>query len=394
MPFSEIKKYLAFIIFSLVLFTLMLFIENNNGKFDTEDFKVFYMAGKALLSGGQVYGLSFGLYTGYYKYSPFILILLSSYTIFSFKTAAIIHFFLTTISAISIIILLEQLITRYLFKVKKHHIYTSFLILLSVLLHYVRDLHMGNINIILLFAMIIALKLSLESKEIAAGIIIALVIMTKPYFIILGIPFLIFKKYKTVISIAVSGILLTLSTAIIFGLSKSLNMHLNWFSAMLDHSNFLDSPYTVISLLDFYFGLSISKSFGIPLFGIITLIISSYFFNISKKETTNEYNKSLIFSYFILIGIIPNILITDVEHFLFSLPLISMVILYLQQIKKYYWSILFMVAILIYGGNSSDLIGNDLSIKVKLWGFVGIGNLMILGSAISVYLNRDAWEEN
>jgi hypothetical protein len=369
----------------------MLFIENNNGKFDTEDFKVFYLAAKALFSGEQVYGISFGLDTGYYKYSPFILIVLSSYTLFTFKIASIIHFFLTVFSAIFSIIILEQLIAKYLFKVKKQHIYTSLLILLSVLLHFVRDLHMGNVNIILLFLMILALKFSLESKEIAAGILIALVILTKPYFIILGIPFLIFKKHKTVFSIAISGISLTLLTATILGFSTSLNLHLDWFKAMLEHSDYLYSPYTVTYLLDYYLGLALPKNIDLPLFGLITLLVSAYFYKISRTETLIEHNKSLVFSFFILIGIIPNLLITDVEHFLFSLPLISIVILYLQQIRKYYWTILFIIVIFIYGGNSSDLVGNDLSLKIKFWGFVGIGNLMIICAAICIYLNRNEW---
>jgi len=366
----------------------MLFIENNNGKFDTEDFKVFYMAAEALFSGEQVYGTAFGLSTGFYKYSPFILIILSSYTLFSFKIASIIHFFFTTISAVLSIIVLQELIHKYLFKVKKQHIYTSFLILISVLLHIVRDLHMGNINVILLFIMILALKLSLESKEIAAGILIALVILTKPYFIILGIPFLIFKKYKTVYSIAISGIFLTLLTAIFLGFTKSMNMHMDWFKAMLEHSEYLYSPYTVIYLLEYYFGIALPNSLSFPLFGFIILSISAYFYRISIKETSIEYDKSLVFSYFFMIAIIPNLLITDVEHFLFSLPLISIVILYLQQIKKYYWSLIFIIVILIYGGNSSDLVGNDLSLKIKFWGFVGIGNLMIFAAAFIVYLRR------
>jgi len=87
------------------------------------------MAAEALFSGEQVYGTAFRLSTGFYKYSPFILIILSSYTLFSFKIASIIHFFFTTISAVLSIIVLQELIHKYLFKVKKQHIYTSFLIL-------------------------------------------------------------------------------------------------------------------------------------------------------------------------------------------------------------------------------------------------------------------------
>jgi hypothetical protein len=363
----------------------MLFVENNNGKFDTADFKVFYMAAKALFSGEQVYGVPFGMETGYYKYSPFILLVLSFYTLFSFKVGAIIHFFVIAFSAIFSIIFLEQIVNDYFFKNNKWRILTSFLILLSVLLHFVRDLHLGNTNTILILMMILAIKLTLESKEIAAGILIALVIMTKPYFIVLGLIFLLFKKYKLIATIAITGIALTLSTSIFLGFQNSYLMHIEWFKAMLMHSDYLTSSYTFFYFADYYFGIKIPISYSFPFFILIAISISLFFYKRSINETTLESNRTMIFSYFILIGIIPNILITDVEHFLFSLPLISIVILYLKDQKNHFYNILFAVVIFMYGGNSSDLVGNELSNDIKYWGFVGIGNLIIIGSAFVVY---------
>jgi len=394
MSFSQLKKYLIFIITSLVLFTLMLFIESNNGKFDTADFKVFYLAAKALISGDQVYGIPFGMETGYYKYSPFSLLILSFYTLFSFKVGAIIHFYVIAFSAIFSIILLEQIINDYLFKNQKWRVLTSFLILLSVLLHFVRDLHLGNTNTILILLMILAIKLTLESKEIAAGILLAIVIMTKPYFIILGLIFLLFKKYKLIASIAATGTILTLSTGIFIGFQDSYLMHIEWFKAMLMHSDYLTSSYTLFYFADYYLGIKIPISYSFPFLIIIASIISILFYLKSQKETTIEKNKTLIISYFILIGIIPNILITDVEHFLFSLPLISIVILYLKDQKNHIYNIIFFLIIFMYGGNSSDLVGNELSNDIKYWGFVGIGNLLIIGAAISVYLNKNKWNKN
>lgn len=379
------KKYSIFILFSFVLFTLMLIIENYNGKFDTDDFKVFYMAAKALTSNNQVYGVPFGLSTGFYKYSPFTLLLFSFYTLFSFKIGAIIHYFISATSAILSIITIEQIINKYILINNKWSIVSSFLILLSVLLHFIRDLHLGNTNIILIFALILSIKMVLESKEILAGLIIALVILTKPYFIVLALILLVYKKYKTVASITVSGIVLTLSTAVILGFSKSYNLHIEWFEAMLAHSSYLSSPYTVFYLINYYFGIEIPQVFSFVFFGIVILLISLFFYLKSKKETAIENNKSLIFAFFITIAIIPNLLITDVEHFLFSLPLIAIVILYIRNLKNYIFASIFTLIIIMYGGNSSDIVGNELSIDIKYWGFVGIGNLLIIASAFLIY---------
>ncbi len=233
--------------------------------------------------------------------------------------------------------------------------------------------------------MILAIKLTLESKEIAAGILLAIVIMTKPYFIILGLIFLLFKKYKLIASIAATGTVLTLSTGLFIGFQDSYLMHIEWFKAMLMHSNYLTSSYTLFYFADYYLGINIPISYSFPFFILIAIVISLFFYKKSIHELEAEKNKTMIISYFILIGIIPNILITDVEHFLFSLPLISIVILYLKDQKNHIYNILFAVVIFMYGGNSSDLVGNELSSDIKYWGFVGIGNLLIIGAAIVVY---------
>jgi len=43
------------------------------------DFKVYYLAGKAFFKGYPIYGVNFGLTSGYYKYSPVFILLFSCY---------------------------------------------------------------------------------------------------------------------------------------------------------------------------------------------------------------------------------------------------------------------------------------------------------------------------
>lgn len=273
-----------------------------------------------------------------------------------------------------------------MFKIEKKGLLALILILLGILIHLIRDLHLGNTNMILVLFLIIGLKLSLESQEKYAGIFLALVILTKPYFIILMLPFLVSKKYKTIVSTAITGFGLTLLTGIILGFNKSLFLHIEWFQEMLRHSLYLVSPYTIFYFSDFYLGFAIPSKFHFLLFGLIAILISLYFWFYSNRNSQNrETNKGLIFNYFILLAIIPNILITDVEHFIFSLPLIAIIIYYLKKENNYYWIIVFILIILMYGGNSSDLVGNELSYKIKIWGWVGIGNLLIILSSFLVF---------
>jgi len=385
MVLSKLKDYIIFISVSVVLFTLMVVIETKNGKFSTEDFKVFYMAAKAMLGGEQVYGVSFGLSTGFYKYSPFMLFIFSGYTLFSFKIAAIIHFIISSLAAIFSIILLEQFVDKYIITNIKRRVFTSFLILFSVLLHIVRDLHIGNTNTIIIFLFILTIKFILEHKEIVAGILFALIILLKPYFIVLVLILFLFKKKNTLLSLVATGVVLTLFTGAIWGFVKSYNLHLEWFKAMLDHSGYLYSPYTISYLLDYYLGISIPQSFTFILLGILVLLISFIFWNSSKKSSLKERNKSLIIGFFVIIALIPSVLITDVEHFIFSLPIIAILIFYLKNKKNYLWIGIFVLVVFMFGGNSQDLVGKELTLKIKEWGWVGIANLIFIITLITAY---------
>jgi hypothetical protein len=82
--FERLKPYVPFIVFATVLFAAIFAIEKINERFWLNDFKVYYSAAQALISGEQVYGVPFGLDTGFYKYSPFVAMLFVPYTFFNY----------------------------------------------------------------------------------------------------------------------------------------------------------------------------------------------------------------------------------------------------------------------------------------------------------------------
>jgi hypothetical protein len=90
---TDIKKYRPFLLIVSLLFLAIYLIENINGRFWLNDFKVYYSAADALKNGKTVYGESFGLSTGFYKYSPEVLCLFIPATYLPFAAASGIHFF-------------------------------------------------------------------------------------------------------------------------------------------------------------------------------------------------------------------------------------------------------------------------------------------------------------
>ena len=80
-----------FYIFAAVLVLAALVLEQVNGRFWLNDFRVYYMAATNLRDGLPIYGVVFGEDTGLYKYLPFALYFFVTLTYFDFLTAATVH---------------------------------------------------------------------------------------------------------------------------------------------------------------------------------------------------------------------------------------------------------------------------------------------------------------
>ena len=369
-----------------------------NDRFWLHDLEVMYSAAEALLNQEQIYGTSFGLSTGFYKYSPFTLFLFVPYALIPYKIACIIHFMITLFCAILLVPLLEQITRSYLFRYPKKYYLTLFVVISTAIIHLVRDLHLGNVNMILVFCLTLAVKCLLEKKHLKFGVIMAIVIMTKPFFIVFVLPLLLHRKFKEIFSIAAFGALFVVLSLFIIGLPESFDLYLSWFSAMLDHSSYLHSNNTIFQLVYRYFGITIDSKYAFALLGVIVLCTSLLFgfINRSKngiKKSEAAQNKALIIHLYVLIAVIPSVFITDTEHFLFSLPLISIIVQYFSIPKRFIWAPIFAFIFFLYGGNSTDMMGDSLNEDYKNLGLLGISNLIIIGTVLTLYImNHKKWE--
>ncbi len=387
-----------FVVVIATFFSFMLFIENLNGRFWLNDFKVMYLAAETLVNGDEVYGVSFGLTTGFYKYSPFTLLLFLPYTLFAYKLASIFHFIIIAVSSIGTVILLEKIVRRHLFFYGKKKALILLAVIICIILHLVRELHLGNINMILLFMLCLSLNYTLQAKPIKSGLLLAIVIMAKPYFIICLLPFLLQKKKHTILS--TFGFLgaFTILSVLLIGPVKGIDLYFDWFTAMLEHTNYLSSNHTIFALLNQYIGTSLSPNYAFHLFGFIGIVSFLFFWKLYKTDekaslSAPANNRSLIVYFFFLIAVIPSILITDSEHFLFSLPLISIMVFYLVKKKNLFLSFLFILLIFLYEGDSKDLLGRTLSHQFEDFGLLGIGNILIISISIFLFAKyRKHWQ--
>lgn len=374
-------SYRYFILLSLLLFGLMFMAEINNGRFWLYDFQVMYGAAEAFLSGEPVYGVTFGLDTGFYKYSPLTMLFFIPFTFLDYFSASIIDFWINALATISTVILLEKIIRKHLIGLTRLTSLLLFSLILCGINHIVRELHLGNTNMVLLFLLTLTVKLTLENKAAQAGIVLSLVIFTKPYFIICGLPLLAFGYYRTVIATAVSGIIFLLISILISGTQ----MYLDWFDAMLAHNGYLISHHTLFSIVETWTGISVPTSFAFPLLFIAAIGTTLYVYFRSRNTEKETKQKAFVILFFTLVSIPPNILITDTEHFLFALPMVAILLFYIAQLKKAVWIVLFIVLAFAYGGNSTDLFGKELSQQIDQFGILGISNLVIILTVLFLF---------
>lgn len=388
-----------FILFSGLIFVLIFCVENINHRFWLNDFRVYYLAAKAFIGDEQVYGISFGLGTGFFKYSPMTLLLFTPYTIVSIQVANIIHFIINASCAIASFLVIEQIIVEHLFvpKTKRTHLLLM-IVFFCVLNHLFREVHLGNINMVIVLLLSIALSLVLKSKSITAGFLLALVIITKPYFIFFCLlPLLLHRRIKTILSVFVFLLIFFVVPAVFIGFTKNISLHQQWLSAMFEHSSYLYSNHTIVSLIQFYFYPVIPYKVTYYLIVLVGLLYIIYFWLNNQADNKNSNvsllkNKSFIIQYFLLIAVVPNLLITDTEHFLFALPLITILVFFLSTSKNYILVGCFILLVFLYGGNSPDLLGKELSSQIENHGLLGLSNLIIILSVIYIYSrNKNKW---
>lgn len=383
---SPQKNFLkGFIIFAALACITIFIFENINGRFLLNDYKVYYLAAKSLVSGDHIYGVAFGLSSGLYKYSPVILLFFIPFSFIPYYVSAVIFYFIIALSVIILFLLLRKILNNHIFLTAPKHeniIYAlSFLFVLSQL-H--RELHLGNTNIILLVLLMLSLQEGLRSKYFFSGTLFGIAVLFKPFFLILILPVILFRKWKILLYAFITVIFLSLVFMMIFGMTKYFQLHHEWIGAMLGHSAGYHSDNTVTGMIQSFIGIVLPGYFQYIIISLFVILYFIFEFLIRKKNIPAS-GQHFVFGWFMLLAILPNIVNTDTEHFLYALPLITFIILFLFENKNRVLNILFFILFLLHGLNSSDIVGKHFSDVMTDYGFLGISNICIFTMGIILF---------
>jgi hypothetical protein len=389
---QENKKFAGFTVFILILYLMNLVINNINGRFFVSDFKVFYLAAKNLLAGEKVYMIAFGLDSGLYKYSPMALVFFIPYTLFPFKIAAIIHLLILSFCYWCSFLLTRKILSAWFFPEVKHEGWLFSLAVICTLIFFVKELYLGNVNILLILLCLMALNDILLGKQWKGGVLLGIVLLIKPFFLILMLPLALRKKFR-----ALTGIAVTLSAGFIIpffimGFQRSLILHKDWMVTILKHGSEFPSLNSIDYLLQHYLFPDLAgnvKYLIIIAAGILSgclIMINLRGENIGNKGQGME-ERNFIIEWFTLLAMIPNLMKTDTEHFLASIPIITFIIYYIAVSRRFWLIPVMVILMFFYGGNSQDALGKEFSYRLFSMGLIGISNLLLVLMTLLLYLD-------
>lgn len=394
MPFLKniYRNNKLFVIISSLIFILLLVVSLINGRFGATDFEVYYYAAKSFLNGKQVYGIAFGgSDVGFYKYSPFTLLLYIPAGLLPFKLAAVVNYILISTASILVISLSSYLVMANFFNQKERIGNALLFITFFLSLTFInRDLMLGNTNILLLLIICLALLTIQKSHPYLAGFLFAVSILMKPYLLIVALPLLTHRKYKALASTALFSLLFIILPFLFSGWHSVIELYKGWIASLLDHNNYIISPFTFDSLLKKYLigNTTFDFTFYVIILVAVVYIIISMFIKVKQNETPsgNRSDQFFVLETFTLLALIPNLVNTDTQQLLYTIPLIAFLVQYQLTKRNPYLIILYLVLFFFFSIDQPDLLGRSLSESIYRFGVAGIANLLIICLSWIIFL--------
>jgi len=371
-----------FMAFAACFCALFIFVELNNGRLWTNDYLVYYEATRHYFAGKSPYGVVFGLDTGLFKYTPFTLFLFYPVVWFSYGAGQLVHLGMLSVCLMVSIPLIKKLVQQaFGTEVSKKQSWILYVSFLAVAIHLVRELHMGNINLLLLLFLVLGMRFLHAEKPGWTSLCWSLMLIFKPIMILIVIPLLLLKKWRLVFSMGVFGVFFFLFPIVYAGWKGNLVLWSEWLESLSRHMQDLGSYNALNYLFSHYFHLPVSWFGPLLVLGLLTLLM---WFDIRRKQSAQQM---LVWTV-IFIAFIPNFFQTDTEHFLLTIPLL-VVLLYLlsETTQKWLWGG-FILGFSLFSLHSTDLLGSELSEFFAVNGLLGIGNLVFIATLLLVWKSK------
>lgn len=368
------RPYVIFAVFTLLFVALMTFVEIKNGKFWTNDLYVYYGAVKDYFSGTSPYEHAYRLNSGLFKYPPPVLYLFIPLLGLPYFAAQLAHVVFSWLALTMSLILLHKFTFYPAFKkAEKTGVLWGSFVLIAI--HVVREFHMGNINLQLLLLLSVGFILLQKQKDVLATVCFTLVILFKPFFVILLFPF-IFNELKFFLRVSSLGLGISLLTYLFTGM----DLWQQWATAVLRHGDYQVNHDSA--------GAIVKQFFGYNGEGTVSVFVLCCAFMVILVDKLRLHKMLTIEWVILLVALVPSVFKTDTQHFLMTIPLLVGMLNELSERKKGYLWLIFGVLVLGFSFNSNDLLGKELGLFVTQWGFLGLSNLGLIVFYVYLMFSR------
>jgi hypothetical protein len=380
------KQEIRFAVIAWLAGIAYLILEMINNRAQMADFRVYYDAASALLNNSNMYGEAFGVSSGFYKYSPAASLPFVPFVLLPYSISSCIYYILVLYAIVWFMIVLVR-------EISGENLQRQGLILLLVTLfladHLERELHLGNVNLFLLIACFAVYRSIIQGKKLLAGIVYAIVLLFKPHFLIL-LPYWIWRKEWKMIGFAAASVVMGLFLpALLKGWQGNMDLLQQWMAAIRDHNvQLYESPNTVYGLVNVVLPESMNRTWLVPVLLLLTAMLFLTFMLKNKKHPKQE---RLFIEMFLLVALIPNLVHTDTEHFMWTWPLIAFSIIRLMHRENRYRRtqiVILALTFIPYCLNSPDLVGKQTRYLFDEGGLLGLANLLIIVVGVWLYQQK------
>ncbi|MCD4665547.1 MAG: DUF2029 domain-containing protein [Bacteroidales bacterium] len=374
-----------------IICLLFLFAEIINHRFWLSDFEVYYKAAERILHSQNLYQINAdGHYV--FKYSPTSAIYFIPFIIFPFTIAKYVYWLFLTSLIVAGFYLCIKILKPSLFTNENVKSINTITLLATLILaiHFLRELHLGQVNYLLLFLYIVAFYFFKKQKRTVFSIILAISIFIKPFTLIF-LPYLIIKKkYFELLVFACFSLVLFLLPFLFYGsIETTINQYQLWFSELrieLSHKQGLleNANHTIFSVFARYtpirfllFNSTISFVYQIVMLFVIGISFLWFTKINSKNINVEQQHNFSIIEFSFLVSLIPLLAFTSENAFIFSQILVFIILLNYKSLKAYE-KVLAIVAFIFIGGNFGELIGRELSEKINDISLITFGTIILI----------------
>lgn len=362
-----------------------------NGRFTLYDLQVYYDAAGRLIDGASPYHTAFGLSSGFYKYSPSAAIFFIPLHVLGWMGARVVFFILIAGTLAAFFPRMVVCINRATGLTNNSIMLQTTLVALMLGGHLSRELLLGNVNWLLMLVLLFAF-FTLEKRAGLSGVLLGFALAFKPHFAVLLPWYIVRKRYVELATAMLTLFVLFFLPAAGWGWAGNLDLLIEWFETMRMHNTGLaGSPNTLYGVPARLFGWEGQWPVVLTLALVAVMILAYVLRNFWLEATQSRLPASnMLMEFALIMALIPNLVHTDTEHFMWTFPLLVVVFgrLLDSSLAAPVRAALALVCILCalpYTLASPDLWGATRSQWLEQSGVLGWSNVVLVVMAIVLY---------